>query len=148
MRGTRVDNFLLKDENGNVFELFKNLSNKLLLVFFTKVNSSVCSTQLRNYNINYEKFINEKIKLVGINIDSLESHKNFCNELNLRFPLLSDNEKVVSTQFNTLNFLDVNKRTLVLIDENKIIRYYENMIPFKYLKTDEILSNLRKDNII
>lgn len=148
MIGQKVDNFILKDENGKDFELYKNLNNKLLLVFYTKNNSSVCTIQLRNYNVNYEKFKEEGINLVAINIDSIKNHNSFCSDLHLRFPILSDEDKKISKYFNALNFLDVNKRILILIDKDKTIKYYETMIPFKYLKADSILGELKNKNII
>ncbi|NNG26036.1 MAG: redoxin domain-containing protein, partial [Ignavibacteriaceae bacterium] len=43
------------------------------------------------------------IKLVGINTNSEKSHKSFCNNLSLEFPLLADKSKIVSRQFNALN---------------------------------------------
>lgn len=148
MVGQKVENFILKDENGKDFELYKNLKNKLLLVFYTKNKSSVCTIQLRNYNVNYELFKEAGINIAGVNIDTVENHNNFCSELHLRFPLLSDSDKKVSKYFNALNFLEVNKRILILIDTDKTIKYYETMIPFKYLKADSIIGELKNKNII
>ena len=34
--GDLVSNFVLKDENGNDFELYKNLDKQVLLVFYPK----------------------------------------------------------------------------------------------------------------
>jgi peroxiredoxin Q/BCP len=88
--GDIAPNFILKDENGNDFELYKNLDTQVLLVFYPKDNTLVCSTQLEDYNNNLDDFITNGIKVAGISTDSIESHSKFCNKLKLNFPLLEN----------------------------------------------------------
>lgn len=49
-------NFRLKDQNGNDFELYENLTAKVLLVFYPKDDTPVYSSQLAEYNINLNEF--------------------------------------------------------------------------------------------
>ncbi len=59
------------------------------------------------------------LRVVGISTDSVKSHSNFCNKLKLNFPLLADEDKTVSKQFDAINFLGMNKRLLVLIGTDR-----------------------------
>ena len=143
-----AENFILKDQNGNNFELYKNLDKKILLIFYPKDNSYVCSKQLHNYEQNLQKFEENGIKVIGINADTIESHKSFCEQKALSFPLLADTEKTVSRQFKALNLFSLNKRKLVLINTNKEIVYDRNIFQANYLDTEEILEELKTAKLV
>lgn len=142
MIGKTAENFVLKDQQGNVFELYKNLDKKVLLVFYPKDNTSVCSAQLTDYETNYDEFLKNNIKVIGINIESQESHASFCANKKISFPVLSDEDKKVSKFFNALNLLGSNKRKLVLIDTNKKIIYEESVLPLRYISTNNLTNKL------
>ena len=141
--GDVTPNFILKDQNGKEFELYKNLDKKLLIVFYPKDNTVVCSSQLAEYNESLDEFISNGINVVGINADSIHSHLNFCSKLKLKFPLLADEDKKVSNQFNAINFLGMNKRLLVLINIDKRVLWTESTLPVTYIKAGEILGRAK-----
>ena len=145
--GDFVSNFILKDENGNEFDLYKNLDKKVLLAFYPKDDSLVCSTQLSNYNQSLDDFIKHGVRVVGISTDSVETHSNFCSKLKLNFPLLADVDKTVSKQFNALNFLGMSKRLLVLIGTDKKVLWTDSTLSFTYIKTEEILEKVKLSSI-
>lgn len=145
--GDFVSNFILKDENGNEFNLYENLDKKVILAFYPKDDTLVCSTQLSNYNQNLDDFIQHGIRVVGISTDSVDSHSNFCSKLKLNFPLLADVDKTVSKQFDAMNFLGINRRLLVLIGTDKRVLWTYSTMSFTYLKTEEILDKVRSSSI-
>ena len=98
--------------------------------------------------MNIEKFKKLGIQPVGINIESIDSHKSFCDLKSIDFPMLSDNEKIVSKKYNALNIFSSNKRKLVLINLQREIVYERDIFTLNYLKTEEILTGLKKLNII
>ena len=117
--GDIAPNFILKDETGKDFELYENLNTQILLVFYPKDDTPVCSNQLAEYNDNLAEFIRNKIKVVGINAGTVQSHSDFCTKLDIKFPLLADEDKKVSRQFNAVNLLGINKRMLVIIGTDR-----------------------------
>jgi peroxiredoxin len=141
--GDLVSNFTLKDENGNEFDLYKNLDKKVLLAFYPKDDSLVCSTQLSNYNESFDDFIKHGVRVIGISTDSVESHSNFCSKLKLNFPLLADVDKTVSKQFNSLNFLGISKRLLVMIGTDKKVLWTDSTMSITYIKAEEILEKVK-----
>ena len=142
MVGEIIENFILKDQNGNEFNLYDNLDKKILLVFYPKDNSPVCTKQFSNYQANIALFEEKGIKVVGINFEGTGSHQSFCNALGINFPVLYDENKKISRQLDALNFLGINKRKLVLVDENKKIIYEKSTFSIKYLTSSKIIKEL------
>ncbi len=141
--GDIASNFLLKDEAGKDFELYKNLDKKVLLAFYPKDDTLVCSTQLADYNDNLDDFIKNGVKVIGISTDSVESHSNFCSKLKLNFPLLADEDKTVSKQFDAVNFLGMSKRLLVLIGTDRKVLWTGSTLSITFIKSGEILEKVK-----
>lgn len=148
MIGDVVENFVLKDQYGNKFDLYDNLNKKVLLIFYPKDNSPVCSRQMNDYTKNLNIFEENNISLIGINSDSEDKHLNFCNNLKITFPLLVDPNKQVIKKFNALTMLGTTKRKLVLIDTDRKILFEKNTLSLFYLDTTEILKTLKAQSVI
>lgn len=142
MIGKTAENFILHDQHGNDFELYKNLDSDLLLVFYPKDDTPTCSRQLSDYSLNLKIFSEKGIKLAAVNSGSVKSHKNFCKHINAVIPVLSDEEKRVCKNFNALNFLGMIKRKLVLIGTDKKIKYERSTNPFSYITPKEIVKEI------
>jgi peroxiredoxin Q/BCP len=146
--GDVVDNFKLKDQFNNEFDLYENLQTSVLLVFYPKDNSMVCTRQLVNYSVNKEELEKFGVKIIGINIGAIDSHNSFCSNNSISFPVLSDPAKTVSKQFDALNIVGQNKRKLVLIGKDKKIKFIKSTFPVFFLDTNQILNELRKEQLL
>lgn len=146
--GDVVDNFKLKDQFNNEFDLYENLQTSVLLVFYPKDNSMVCTRQLVNYSVNKEEMEKFSVKIIGINIGAIDSHNSFCSNNSISFPVLSDPAKTVSKQFDALNIVGQNKRKLVLIGKDKKIKFIKSTFPVFFLDTNQILNELRKEQLL
>ena len=146
--GDTVENFILKDQHNVNFDLYANLDRDILLVFYPKDNSPVCTKQLVDYSLNQRELDNYGIKIVGVNIDPVDSHNEFCQNNKIDFPVLSDPDKIVSTRFDALNVLGQNKRKLVLIGKDKKIKFERSTLPIFFVDTRQLLLELRKTQLI
>lgn len=140
--GDIAPDFSLLNQHGEEFNLYKNLNKNVLLIFYPKDNTLVCSNQLRDYQLNIEKFNEIDVQLVAINIADKETHKNFCDNINIKFPILSDSDKKVSEHYNALNLFGQNKRMIVLIAKDKKIKLIRKMFPITYLTSDELMEEI------
>lgn len=137
--GDVAPNFVLKNQNGEIFELYKNLGKKILLVFYPEDNTIICSAQLTEYNKHLDNFIKHGIKVAGISKNSVQSHSGFCNKLKLKFPLLSDENKNVSKQYGALNIFGISKRMLILIGTDRRVLWVKSSFSFRFVKSRSIL---------
>lgn len=133
-----AENFSLHDQYGKIFNLYKNLEKKILLIFYPKDNTPVCSRQLSDYQLNINEFEQLGIKLVGINADSEKKHLDFADKCGLNFIILSDPDKKVCRKFGAVNFIGGIKRKLVLIDENKKIIFEDETLSIKYRSSEQL----------
>jgi peroxiredoxin Q/BCP len=148
MIGIEVENFQLTDQFNNRFDLYENLQQDILLVFYPKDNTPVCTKQLVDYSLNQEELKKFGIKIVGINIDPVESHRSFCANNKIDYPVLSDPEKKVSKYFDAINLLNQNKRKLVLIGKDKKVKFERSSLPMFFVDTRQLLNDLRKTQLI
>lgn len=140
--GDAVENFRLKDQFGNDFDLYDNLTQDILLVFYPKDNTYVCTKQLVDYSDNQNELQKLGLKIIGVNIDPVESHNSFCSNNKIDFPVLSDPQSNVSRTFDALSILGQNKRKLVLIGKDKKVRYVRSTLPIFFLDTKQLLNEL------
>ena len=146
--GDTIENFVLKDQYNVDFDLYTNLDRDILLVFYPKDNTPVCTKQLVDYSLNQKELDSYGIKIVGVNIDPVDSHNEFCQNNKIDFPVLSDPDKIVSTRFDALNILGQNKRKLVLIGKDRKIKFERSTLPIFFVDTRQLLSELRKTQLI
>ena len=144
MIGDVVDDFTLKDQDGKEFNLFRNLDKKVLLVFYPKDDSPVCTRQLLNYNRFESEFEKLNISVIGINTGSCKSHQNFCNSIGDSIRLLCDETKSVSKMFSAINIFGINKRKLILIGTDKRIIFEKSTFPTQYIDAEKIIRMIRE----
>lgn len=146
--GGEVENFRLLDQYNKTFDLYENLDQDVLLAFYPKDNTPVCTKQLVDYALNQEELKKYGIKIVGINIDPVESHQSFCANNKIDFPVLSDSEKKVSIYFDALNIIGQNKRKLVLIGKDKRVKFERSTLPMFFVDARQLLNDLRKTQLL
>lgn len=140
--GDIVPDFSLKDQYGKDFNLYQNLDKNILLIFYPKDNTPVCSSQLKNYQVNFDKFLEAGVFPVAVNIADTNSHKEFCEQTGVNFPVLSDYDKSVSRMFNALNFLGMNKRIIVLIGKDKKVKMIKKMLQISFVDAEKLISEI------
>lgn len=103
----------------------------LVVLFFPLAFTGVCTAELCSVRDNYNVYTSLNAEVVGISIDSLFSLGAFKKEQNYNFNLLSDFNKTVSKDYDSLyetfgfGMLGVTKRSAFVIDKDGIIRYAE-----------------------
>lgn len=141
--------FTLKDQHDSPFNLFEKLKGNqyVLLIFYPGDFTPVCTKQLIDYN-NHQATLEELgILPAAINVGSVNSHCKYAESYDFRFPLLSDQNKLVSIKYEAINFLGGNKRKAVLIDNNRNILYEHTDFPLFYQKVKKILQKAKIKNV-
>ena len=139
----KAPQFVLRDDQGQPFNLSEKAGHKVLLVFYPGDNTPVCTRQLCDYRDGIESFAGLDVEVVGISNDSAESHRKFRAKHNLPFTLLTDADLQVAALYDSKGVLGM-KRSVFLVDEQGVIRYLhiESVALFRR-KREELLEAIR-----
>ncbi len=129
--GDDAPSFTLNDAQGQTHYLSDYAGKYLVLYFYPKDDTPGCTKeacQFRDDMVQLEKL---EAKVVGISVDSSESHANFAKKYHLPFPLLADPKGKVAESYHALtNFyvVKIAKRYTFLINPvGKIAKIYTNV---------------------
>ena len=120
--------FSLPDQNGTIHTLEQYKGKKVILYFYPKDNTAGCTKQACGFSERYPQFTEQGAVVIGVNKDSVASHKKFEEKYGLAFPLLSDPELETIQAYDVWHEKKMAGRTYMgilrttyLIDENGII---------------------------
>ncbi|MGP6207070.1 peroxiredoxin [Cuniculiplasma sp. SKW3] len=122
-------------ETGEKME-FKNLIGRdyIILYFYPKDDSFGCKREACEFRDEFDEFKLLDATVLGVSVDSVESHVEFRKKRNLPFHLISDPDekiwKMYDVKARSLQYL--NQRVTYVIDTQGIIRYvYSSQIHFR-----------------
>ena len=142
--GTKAPGFTLKSQEGKEVSLKDFKGKWVVLYFYPKDQTPGCSREAHNFEVDQPKYAARNAVVLGVSVDSVESHKRFCTKDGLNFKLLSDTDKKVSDAYGSLTNFGVVKfstRNTFLIDPSgKIAKAYISVDPAKH--SHEVLADL------
>jgi peroxiredoxin len=128
--GAKAPDFSLLDQEGNEVSLSDFAGRKLVIAFYPGDFSSVCTNQLSLYQEVLGELESKGASLVGISVDSTDSHRAFREQLKLAMPLLADfhpKGEVANAYGVYSEEYGKSGRALVLVDEDGVVRWaYES----------------------
>lgn len=129
--GQAAPDFSLFDTDKQKVTLSEQKGKTILLLFFPQAFTSTCTKELCAVRDDIARYSNANAEVFGISVDSVFSLKKYKEEQNYNFPLLSDFNKDVSTEYGTiysewiLEMKGVSKRSAFIVDAEGIIHYAE-----------------------
>jgi thioredoxin-dependent peroxiredoxin len=123
--GTKAPDFTLKSQEGKTMSLHDFKGKWVVLYFYPKDFTQGCTIEAHNFQADQDKYTKMNAAIVGVSVDSVDSHQKFCTTENLTFKLLADEKhEVVNTYGSTQKFGDteVAARNTFLVDPQGTIR--------------------------
>jgi alkyl hydroperoxide reductase subunit AhpC len=104
--GAKAPDFTLKGiYRGRItdYRLQSYQGNWLVLFFYPADFTFICPTEVVGFSKMAGEFRAEKAEILGVSVDSLETHRAWVEELGgVEYPLLSDTEKLMSRAYGVL----------------------------------------------
>lgn len=142
--GSLAPDFTLPSQEGSLVSLKDYRGKWVVLYFYPKDMTSGCTREAHNFQADLPKYAERNAAVLGVSVDSVDSHKKFCAKEGLNFKLLADTDHKVSDAYGSLTNLGVVKfsaRHTFLIDpEGKIAKVYTSVNPVH--QSEEVLSEL------
>ncbi|HLA11251.1 MAG TPA: peroxiredoxin [Pyrinomonadaceae bacterium] len=142
--GAAAPDFKLTTNEGKEATLADFKGKWVVLYFYPKDFTSGCTLQARNFQRDLAKYEQLNAVILGVSVDTAESHKDFCAKEGLTFKLLSDPEAKVSKNYGSImkyNGMKLSARNTFIIDPNsKIAKVFVKVGPGGH--SDEVLAAL------
>ena len=134
----------LTSDQGQPVSLADFRGKWVILYFYPKDFTGGCTLEAHNFQRDLDKYQQRNAVIVGVSVDSADSHKQFCAKEGLNFRLLSDPDATVSTAYNSVmeyNGAKLSSRNTFLIDpQGNIVRVFPKVKPAEH--SDQVLAAL------
>ena len=142
--GTAAPTFKLTTNEGKEASLSKFRGKWVVLYFYPKDFTSGCTLEAHNFQRDLDKYKKMHAVILGVSVDTAESHKSFCTKEGLNFKLLSDADAKVSEQYGSVmnyNGMKLSARNTFIIDpKGKIAKVFVKVNPAVH--SEEVLATL------
>lgn len=126
--GDKAPENLGLDENGREVKLSDFAGKKLVLYFYPKDNTPGCTAEACSLRDNFDALREKGYEVIGVSINTAESHRKFIEKHQLPFHLIADTEHSLTEQMGAWGEKSMcgrkymgTFRTTFLIDANGII---------------------------
>src|SRR3954463_8497270 len=131
--GCPPPDFSLTTNEGHPASLKDFRGKWVVLYFYPKDFTGGCTLEAHNFQRDLAKYEKANAAILGVSVDTAESHKSFCAKEGLSFKLLSDSDAKVSTQYGSIMEFGGHKlsaRTTFLVDpQGKIVKEFVGVHP-------------------
>jgi peroxiredoxin Q/BCP len=150
MIGNPAPEFTLKDERGRLASLSDYRGQNVVLYFYPKDMTAGCTLEAQEFRDHEYELGDLEAVVLGISADSVASHKEFCDNQNLNFTLLSDPDSEVCRIYDVWREksmfgakVEGIERTTFIIDKEGRIRYvFDNVKPLGH--AEKVIGEIRK----
>jgi thioredoxin-dependent peroxiredoxin len=140
--GSAAPDFSLPSQEGTPVSLKDYAGKWVVLYFYPKDFTSGCTVEAHNFQRDQAEFAKRNAVILGVSVDTADSHRKFCAKEGLNFKLLADTSHQVSKQYGSLvNFgvAQISARNTFLIDpQGRIARTFASVNPARH--SAEVLS--------
>src|SRR5690349_17695663 len=100
--GKPAPDFSLTTGDGSQVSLKDYRGKWVVLYFYPKDFTSGCTLEAHNFQRDLSKYERSGAVILGVSVDTAQSHKDFCSKEGLNFKLLADPDAKVSTEYGSI----------------------------------------------
>ena len=142
--GTPAPDFSLTTSDGSQISLKDYRGKWVVLYFYPKDFTSGCTMEARNFQRDLAMFEQSGAVVLGVSVDTAQSHKDFCAKEGLNFKLLADPDAKVSTEYGSVMDYKGEKlaarNTFIINPNGEIAKVYTGVKPADH--SEQVLKDL------
>lgn len=100
--GDKAPAFSLPAQDGSTVSLAQFSGKWVVLYFYPKDFTSGCTLEAHNFQRDLAKYEKRNAVILGVSLDSVDSHKEFCTKEGFSFRLLSDTKQTATQAYGSL----------------------------------------------
>ncbi|HYO62591.1 MAG TPA: peroxiredoxin [Pyrinomonadaceae bacterium] len=144
--GSPAPDFTLADGDGREWHLSEQRGRVVVLLFYPGDETPVCTRQMCSVRDRWEDYREAGAEVVGISMDTADSHRRFAEHHQLPLRLLSDADGRVSRAYGALSWLPGRSaRAVVIVGRDGRLRY-RKVQPLSLFRPndDRIIEEIKK----
>jgi len=126
--GQKAPDFTALNDAGQKVKLSDLKGKKIVLYFYPKDDTPGCTVEACAFRDGIDEVKSRGAVVLGVSVDSVESHKKFKNKFDLNFPLLSDADKAIVQVYGTWKeksmygkkFIGIERTTFIIDEQGRI----------------------------
>ena len=131
--GQVAPTFTLPSQDGSQISLDSFRGKWVVLYFYPKDMTKGCTIEAHNFQRDQAKFDALNAVILGVSVDTPDSHKEFCTKEGLTFRLLADPEHKVVDAYGSLGHFGpmtiANRNTFLIDPQGKIVKEWTKVDP-------------------
>jgi peroxiredoxin Q/BCP len=134
--GKPAPDFSLTSGDGSQVSLKDYRGKWVVLYFYPKDFTSGCTMEARNFQRDLAKYSDVGAVILGVSVDTAQSHKDFCAKEGLNFKLLADPDAKVSTEYGSVMDYKGQKlaarNTFIINPDGDVVKVYTGVKPAEH----------------
>ena len=131
--GQAAPGFTLPSQDGSQISLDSFKGKWVVLYFYPKDMTRGCTIEAHNFQRDLALYEAKNAVIVGVSVDTPDSHKEFCTKEGLTFRLLADPEHKVVDAYGSLGHFGpmtiANRNTFLIDPKGKIVKEWTKVDP-------------------
>jgi len=136
--------FELRDQHGKMHHLSDYQGQWLVLYFYPKDDTPGCTSEACEFRDDFMTLQGMDVRLLGVSLDDVKSHKEFAEKYHLPFPLLSDRTGEVARVYGSLWKLGpirfARRHTFISDPQGELAKIYRSVAPKTH--SDQVIGDL------
>ena len=140
--GTSAPDFKLTSQEGTQVSLKDFRGKWVVLYFYPKDFTTGCTIEAHNFQRDLAQYEQIKTVILGVSVDTVDSHQQFCTKEGLSFKLLADPDATVVGAYGSANTMNgatrAARNTFIIDPKGMIVKEYIKVDPTKH--SEELLA--------
>ena len=136
VEGSAAPDFALPDQNGQIHRLGDYAGRWLVLYFYPRDDTPVCTREACRFRDDIGTLGKLDAAVVGVSVDSAQSHAEFSRKYGLPFPLLSDPDGRTAAAYDSLLNLGIvrfaRRHTFIIAPDGRIAARFDHVDPARH----------------
>lgn len=142
--GDAAPEFELPDQDGQLHSLEDYRDQWVVLYFYPKDETPGCTTEACEFRDDIFAYRKLGAQIIGVSLDDVDSHKAFAENHRLPFPLLADNDGIVSETYGVktkmFGMTVAKRQTFIIAPDGTLVKHYATVTPAEH--SAEVLADL------
>jgi len=147
--GDTAPSFSARDAEGNSYSLSDLKGKFVVLYFYPEDETPGCTVEACSFRDSYAEFSKHNAVVLGVSMDTAESHQKFAAHHQLQFPLLIDSDRKIIDKYEAYGeedlygkkFMGIKRMTYLIGPDGKIAFIWRRAIPLGHAQ--QVLNKIK-----